>query len=68
MIMSGNLHNRGPRDRRRINLEQGHEIQYWTRALGCSAEELEQAIGKVGSSAGAVKRMLKGRHKRAGAH
>jgi len=55
--MSDNLHNRGPRDRRRINLNQAHEIHYWTRTLGCSAEELEQAIGKVGSSAGAVKRM-----------
>ena len=66
--MSNNLHNRGPRDRRRINLNQGHEIHYWTRTLGCSAEELEQAIGKVGSSASAVKRMLHGRRKRASAH
>ena len=66
--MADNLQDRGPRDRSRINLEQAYEVRYWTRKFGCSAEELEQAIGKVGNSAASVKRMLDGSRKHAVAH
>ena len=61
--MSDDLQNRGAVDRRRINLDQGHEIQYWTKKFGCSAEELEQAVGRVGHSAARVKRSLLGTRK-----
>jgi len=42
--MSDNLHNRGPQDRSRINLNEKWEVQYWTRELGVTEEELEQAV------------------------
>ena len=46
------------RDRRRIALEQEHEVRYWTEALGVSREELEEAVRNAGSSAEAVREHL----------
>ena len=53
--MADDLQERGPQDRSRINLEQEHEVRYWTKALGCSEEELRAAVKKVGSTAEAVR-------------
>jgi hypothetical protein len=60
--MSDNLQNRGQQDRARINLHEKHEIQYWTKTLGVSQEELEQAVKKAGNSAEAVRQHLRTRH------
>jgi hypothetical protein len=60
--MSDNLQDRGQQDRARINLHEKHEIQYWTKALGVSQEELEQAVQKAGNSAEAVRQHLRTRH------
>jgi hypothetical protein len=59
-IMSDNLHNRGPQDRSRINLHEKWEVQYWTKELGVTEEELEQAVKTAGSSAAAVREHLSG--------
>jgi hypothetical protein len=59
-IMSDNLHNRGPQDRSRINLHEKWEVQYWTRELGVSEEELEQAVKQAGNSVNAVREHLSG--------
>ena len=56
--MSDDLQNRGAGDRTRINLEQDHEVRYWTRQLHCSETELRAAVGKVGNSAASVERLL----------
>jgi hypothetical protein len=56
--MSDNLHNRGPQDRSRINLHEKWEVQYWTKELGVTEEELEQAVKTAGSSAEAVREHL----------
>lgn len=48
----------GSPDRDRISLTQDHEVQYWTRALGVSAEELQRAVQAVGPTAEAVRRHL----------
>ena len=50
--------NTGAPDRDRINLQEDYEVQYWTKALGVSADELRQAVDAVGTSADAVRRQL----------
>jgi hypothetical protein len=49
---------RGAQDRSRINLDQEHEIRYWTREFGVSEAALTAAVAKVGSSVQAVWREL----------
>ena len=49
--MADDLHNRGEPDRSRINLEEEHEIRYWTRRLGISEDQLRLAVKARGASA-----------------
>ena len=46
----------GAADRLRINVNQPHELAYWTKTLGVSEDELRSAVGKVGVMANDVKR------------
>jgi hypothetical protein len=41
-----------------VNLDQEHEIQYWTQELGVSEAALTAAVAKVGSSVQAVRWQL----------
>lgn len=45
-----------PGDRSRVNINEDYEVSYWTRALGCTKQELEKAVKEVGVSASAVKK------------
>ena len=45
-------------DRSKINMQQPHEVRYWTRHLGVSRDALEKAIDKVGNGAAAVRKEL----------
>jgi hypothetical protein len=45
-------------DRSKINMQQPHEVRYWTRHLGVSKEELQKAIDKVGNAAATVRKEL----------
>jgi hypothetical protein len=56
--MTDDLLNKGQRDRGHISMGQPHEVQYWTRHLGVSKDELHRAIEKVGNSAAAVRKEL----------
>ena len=56
--MPDDLTNRGAQDRSRISITEEHEVQYWTKSLGVSREELERAVRSVGNSADAVRRAL----------
>ncbi|KQW20678.1 hypothetical protein ASC80_10675 [Afipia sp. Root123D2] len=56
--MADDLTDRGPRDRERINLQEGHEVRYWTKELGCSEIKLKQAVDAVGVMAEDVKTWL----------
>jgi hypothetical protein len=56
--MSDDLHNRGPQDRSRISLSEKWEVQYWTKELGISKEELERAVHAAGNSVNAVRQHL----------
>ena len=59
--MSDNLQNRGGQDRSRINLHEKWEVQYWTKELGVTEEELARAVKEAGSSsADAVREHLRG--------
>lgn len=48
----------GAADRNRINVNEDYELQYWTQALGVSADELRAAVKAVGPSAAAVREHL----------
>lgn len=50
--------NTGSPDRDRINLQEDYEVQYWTKTLGVSSEELRKAVEAVGPTADAVRRHL----------
>jgi hypothetical protein len=56
--MSDDTHYRGPADRRRINIDDFDEVQYWTKKLGVTKEELERAVTKVGVSVEKVQKEL----------
>jgi hypothetical protein len=56
--MADNLKDRGPQDRSRINVNESWELQYWTRELGVSEEQLRDAVKTAGTSAEAVRKQL----------
>jgi len=39
-------------------MSQPHEVQYWTRHLGVTKDELQRTVDKVGNSAAAVRKEL----------
>ena len=47
------------RDRKRISLEQDYEVRDWAMSLGCTEEELREAVKAVGNSADEVREYLK---------
>lgn len=48
--MSDDRSQRGPQDRSRINLSEDYEVRYWTKELGCTADQLRKAVQEAGSS------------------
>jgi hypothetical protein len=56
--MTDDKKNAGSPDRDRINVNEDYELQYWTKALGVSADELRAAVRAVGPSAAAVREHL----------
>ncbi len=56
--MTDDKKNAGSPDRDRINVNEDYELQYWTKALGVSAEELRAAVKAVGPTAVAVRERL----------
>ena len=42
----------------RSNVHESHEVAYWTKALGVSADELRKAVQAVGPMAEAVRKHL----------
>jgi Protein of unknown function (DUF3606) len=45
-------------DRKFINLNEDYEVRDWTKSLGCTEQELRDAVKAVGSSAEAVRKQL----------
>jgi hypothetical protein len=53
-----NLKIKGAQDRSKINMHEPHEVQYWTKHLKVSKEQLQKAVDKVGNAAAAVRKEL----------
>jgi hypothetical protein len=41
------LKKKGYQDRSKINMHEPHEVQFWTKHLGVSIEQLQKAVDKV---------------------
>jgi Protein of unknown function (DUF3606) len=50
--------NRPRPDRSKINMSDDDDVRYWRKHLGVSADELLEAVDKVGNSAAAVQKEL----------
>ncbi|HEY0714612.1 MAG TPA: DUF3606 domain-containing protein [Polyangia bacterium] len=46
--MSDDQANRGAQDRSRVNINQPHEVRYWSERFGCSEQELRDVVARVG--------------------
>lgn len=57
--MADDTTNRGQQDRLRVNINEEHEVRYWTERFGCSRDELAMAVKKVGVMAADVEKALK---------
>ncbi|RZI83122.1 MAG: DUF3606 domain-containing protein [Rubrivivax sp.] len=56
--MADDLRKKGAQDRLRINVNEAHELAYWTKELGCTDDELRAAIKSAGVMATAVRQHL----------
>ena len=57
--MSDDLKKTGAADRTRINVNEEHELSYWTEKFGCSRAELKAAVKAAGVMAKDVEAKLK---------
>ena len=57
--MADNRSIRGPQDRSRINLSEDYEVEYWTKELGVSKDQLTRIALKHKGSAAAVREELR---------
>lgn len=56
--MADDKSNRGPADAARINVNEDHEVRYWTKALGVTEERLRSAVASAGVMAKDVRAHL----------
>lgn len=57
--MPDNLGRRGPEDGNKINVNQRHEVRYWTETLGVSETVLRTAVLNAGPMVVDVKQWLR---------
>lgn len=58
--MADDLKQTGKQDDERINVNQDHELTYWSDKLGVSRDKLREAVAKVGPMRRAVENHLRG--------
>jgi hypothetical protein len=58
--MADDLKQTGRQDDQRINVEQDHELSYWSEKLGVSRDRLREVVAKVGPMRKAVEQHLQG--------
>ena len=58
--MADDLKETGKQDDQRINVDQDHELSYWSRKLGVSRDRLREAVAKAGPMVRNVERHLRG--------
>jgi len=49
---------RSHQDQLMINVNEPHEVRYWTQRLGCSEQQLREAVAKAGAMAKDVRMVL----------
>ena len=58
--MADNPNIRQPQDRRRINVNQEHELRHWSEKFGVTPDQLRDAVEAAGPMADDVERHLRG--------
>jgi hypothetical protein len=58
--MTDSTERRGAGDRTRVNMDQEHEVRYWTRKFNVSREALQKAVDAAGPMVSAVELELRG--------
>jgi len=56
--MSDNKSKTAPQDAARINVNEDYELQYWTKELSVSEDQLRELVKRHGVSASAVRAAL----------
>lgn len=56
--MADDLKQTGRQDDERINVEQDHELGYWSEKLGVSREQLRRAVQSTGPMVKDIRRYL----------
>jgi hypothetical protein len=57
-FMTKNLSHAGKQNPNRVNIHEDRAVRVWTDKFGCTKQQLEQAVKKVGSASGAVRAEL----------
>jgi len=57
-LMKTNLSQSGEQGPDSVNIYKARTIQLWSRKFGCTKEQLQQAVQRVGASPGAVRAEL----------
>lgn len=58
--MADDLKKTGKQDDERINVDQDHELSYWSEKLAVSRDKLRETVARVGPMRQAVERALRG--------
>jgi len=58
--MADDLKKTDRQDDERINVDQDHELAYWSEKLGVSRDKLRETVARVGPMRQAVERALRG--------
>ena len=56
--MADDTSKKSRQDQLRINVNEDHEVRYWTKELGCTEEQLRAAIKEVGVMAADVRKKM----------
>ena len=56
--MPDDTNNRGAQDRARVNVQEPHEVRYWTERFNVTEDQLIAAAEAVGPSAAAIAERL----------
>jgi len=60
LAMADDLKQTGKPDDERINVDQDHELSYWSQKLGVSRDRLREVVAKVGPTRKAVEQHIRG--------
>ena len=56
--MADDKNKRGPADRSRINVNEPYELDYWSKELDLTPEQVRQLVAKHGTSVETIRQVL----------